>query len=233
MLIIPALYLSHGHCVSHYKGEARQKTILSRDPLASARNFEKQGAIRIHLVDLDATDGGSQVNLNIAKSIAKNTNLSVQYAEGISSQNIIEDLLSSAIAYVCLNQFSENLLGPAILQFGAEKIFFTIRAEREFVIGKPGLSVVDYANDLQEKGVTQIIFRDRKTEGTLHPNFDEIERLILSTQAKIFSFGGVGSIADLEILERTGVAGVIISRAFFEGKLSFKECKKYFSQELS
>lgn len=230
MLIIPALYLSQGQCVSHYKGEARQKTILSRDPLASARNFKKQGATRIHLVDLDATDGGNQANLNIAKLIANTTDLFVQYAEGVSSHKILEDLFSSGIAYVCLNQFSENLLAQALARFGSEKIFFTIRAERDLVLGMQRLSVVDYARDLVEKGVTQIIFRDMKTEGTMHPNFDEIERLILGTPAKIFSFGGVGSRPDLEILERTGASGVLISRAFFEGRLSVRECVERFER---
>lgn len=231
MKIIPAMYLSHGNAVSHYKGETGQSTVLSRDPLRAAREFEKSGAHEIHFVDLDATDGGSEANQKIAALIAKNTKLSVQYAEGISSLENIISLFSSGVARVSLNQFSEHLIPEALRRFGSEKILFTIRAQKNSIEDRPGLEVFHYGNDLIDQGITQIIFRDTKVEGSFHPNFDEIERLILGCsalptgrEAKIYAFGGVGSMDDLEILERTGVTGVIISRAFFEKRLSLRAC---------
>lgn len=229
MIIIPAIYLSGGNAVSHYKGETAQSIVLSRDPLRSAREFEKQGARIIHLVDLDATDGGSDANQKIAKTIAKNTKLHVQYAEGVSSLDHIESLLSAGVARVSLNQFSENLISEALKRFGPEKILFTIRAQRNIVEGRPGLEVFHYGKDLTDKGITQIIFRDIKVEGSFHPNFDEVERLILGCPAKIYAFGGIGNMDDLEILQRTGAAGAIISRAFFERRLLFKECFSKFN----
>lgn len=238
MIIIPAIYLSHGNAVSRYKGEIGQSTVLSRDPLRSTREFEKHGAQIIHLVDLDATDGGSEENRKIAILLAKNTKLQVQFAEGISSIENIVSLFASGVSRVSLNQFSENLVPEALKRFGPEKILFTIRAQRNIVEGRPGLEVFHYGKDLTDKGITQIIFRDTKVEGSFHPNFDEVERLILgagkqavpASQPKIYAFGGIGSMDDLEILERTGAAGAIISRAFFEKRLSFRECLSRFDQ---
>lgn len=230
MRIIPAIYLSGGSAVSHYKGEVGQSTILSRDPLRSAREFEKQGARIVHLVDLDATNGGSDASRKIAMLLAKNTKLQVQFAEGISSIENIVSLFASGVSRVSLNQFSENLIPEALKRFGPEKILFTIRAQRNIVEGRSGLEVFHYGKDLTEQGITQIIFRDTKVEGSFHPNFDEVERLILGCPAKIYAFGGIGSMDDLEILQRTGASGAIISRAFFEKKLSFKECFSKFDQ---
>ncbi|MBI2638680.1 hypothetical protein HYW83_03765 [Candidatus Peregrinibacteria bacterium] len=229
MQIIPALYLSGGNAVSHYKGEVDQSTILSRDPLRSAREFEKQGARMIHLVDLDATDGGSDANQKITKIIAKNTHLQVQYAEGIISIENIASLFSAGVARVSLNQFSENLVQEALKQFGPEKIIFTIRAQRNIIDGRPGLEVFHYGKDLADQGIAQIIFRDTKVEGSFHPNFDEVERLILGCPAEIYAFGGIGNMDDLEILQRTGAAGAIISRAFFEDRLSLQQCIRFYT----
>ena len=230
MLIIPAIYLSGGSAVSHYKGEKEQLTVLTRDPLSAAKRFEKNGAKIIHLVDLDADGGGSGLNKSVAKSIAKKTSLKVWYADGISSIKDMEESFNAGISAISLNQFTENLVPSALQKFGADKIFFTIRAQRNVIEGKPGVEVFHYGQDLEKLGLKNIIFRDTKVQGSFHPNFDEIERMILATQGhvSIFAFGGVGAEDDLEIMQRTGAAGVIISRAFFENRLSLSECIRKF-----
>lgn len=230
MFIIPALYLSNGQCVSHYKGEPSHTTILSKNPLHAARSFEKQGAQTVHIVDLDATKEGSEKNRRVALQIAQNTALSVQYADGLDSLETMESLFSRGIDIISLDHTSEFLLPEALVRFGSEKIFFTIETKRELVSGKsPDLAVMDYGKELAEKGVTTIIFRDTKAEGTLHPNFDEIERLVMATEGKIFAFGGIGTVEDIALLEKTGAAGVILSRALFERKLSLETAIKQFS----
>lgn len=248
MLIIPALYLSNGNAVSHYKGESGQATVLSRDPLRAARDFEHQGATIIHLVDLDS---GSELNKSIAKNIAEKTKLKVWYADGVSSRQSpaaqgsaiklmqpkaatllkeIEDFFDAGIDAVSLNQFTENVVSEALKCFGADKILFTIRAQRNVIEGKPNTEVFHYGQDLIELGIRHIIFRDTKIQGSFHPNFDEVEKLILAARgkARIFAFGGIGAMDDIEILKRTGAAGVIISRAFLENRLSLGECIRKF-----
>lgn len=225
MRIIPAIYLSGGKVVSQYKALKESEEVLSEDPLKSARRFEKEGAKAIHIVGTE----GSEANRGVAVLVAKNTGLAVSYADGVLSQEIIEKLLAAGAAQVSLDQSCENLLAGALQKFGPEKIIFTIRAQRNLVEGKPNLDVVDYGKDLADKGVTQIIFRDTKSEGTFHPNYDEVEKLVLNTSAKILSFGGVGKISDLEVLSKAGAYAAIISKAFFEGRLSVKECVERFS----
>ncbi|MEK7524381.1 MAG: HisA/HisF-related TIM barrel protein [Patescibacteria group bacterium] len=224
MVIIPALYLLGGEVVSHYKGERDQTTILSRDPLACARQFEKQGAQFLHLVDLNTEDRGQKM----AQQIARHTALQISYAGRLAEISLIRDLLEQGIFKVSLTQENEALAADALQEFGSQKICFTILAKRNFVEGKPNIEVVDYGKDLAEKGFEEIIFHDKNTEGTFHPNFDEADRLVLATSSKIYAFGGVGSMSDLEVFKNTGVAGVMVSRALFEGKISLRECLEFF-----
>ncbi len=68
MKIIPAIDLMDGQVVRLYKGDPKQKTVYSDNPVEIAKKWEANGADMLHIVDLDATLGiGS--NLSIIKKI--------------------------------------------------------------------------------------------------------------------------------------------------------------------
>ncbi len=70
MKIIPAIDLMGGKVVRLYKGDPKQKTVYSDNPIEIAKKWETAGADILHLVDLDATLGiGS--NLDIITKILK------------------------------------------------------------------------------------------------------------------------------------------------------------------
>ena len=68
MKIIPAIDLMDGKVVRLYKGDPKQKTIYSENPVEVAKQWESAGADILHLVDLDATLGRGS-NLDIIKKI--------------------------------------------------------------------------------------------------------------------------------------------------------------------
>ena len=53
MLIIPAIDLKDGKCVRLKQGDMADATIFSEDPRAMAAQWVKQGARRLHVVDLN------------------------------------------------------------------------------------------------------------------------------------------------------------------------------------
>ena len=57
MKIIPAIDLIDGNVVRLYKGDPKNKTIYSDNPVEIAKKWESAGADMIHIVDLDATLG--------------------------------------------------------------------------------------------------------------------------------------------------------------------------------
>ena len=69
MKIIPAIDLMDGKVVRLYKGDPKNKTIYSDNPVEIAKKWEFAGADMIHVVDLDATLGSGEnleiIHLNI------------------------------------------------------------------------------------------------------------------------------------------------------------------------
>ena len=66
MKIIPAIDIMNGQVVRLYKGDPKQKTIYSDNPIEIAKKWEQNGADMLHIVDLDATLGMGS-NLSIIK----------------------------------------------------------------------------------------------------------------------------------------------------------------------
>ena len=57
MKIIPAIDLMDGKVVRLYKGDLKNKTIYSDNPIEIAKKWESLGGDILHIVDLDATLG--------------------------------------------------------------------------------------------------------------------------------------------------------------------------------
>ena len=95
MKVIPAIDLMDGKVVRLVKGDPRNKTIYSNNPVETAKKWEDKGADLLHVVDLDATLGlGS--NLKIIKKIGEKISIPIQVAGGLRDEDIINDVLSFA-----------------------------------------------------------------------------------------------------------------------------------------
>ena len=70
MKIIPAIDLMDGKVVRLYKGDPKNKTIYSDNPVEIAKKWESLGSDILHVVDLDATLGNGE-NLQTIKEISK------------------------------------------------------------------------------------------------------------------------------------------------------------------
>ena len=57
MKVIPAIDLIDGKVVRLVKGDPKNKTVYSDDPIKTAIKWESAGADALHIVDLDATLG--------------------------------------------------------------------------------------------------------------------------------------------------------------------------------
>ena len=69
--VIPAIDIRGGRCVRLYQGDYARETVYSRRPRRPSRcGGGKQGAPRLHLVDLDGAAQGRPVNLDTVGAIA-------------------------------------------------------------------------------------------------------------------------------------------------------------------
>jgi len=209
MKIIPTLYLQNGKVVSWYKGNDNElKKTYPKAAKSYAEFFKKEGAHALFVVDLD---GNQEERL---REIKDHFEGELWWAGQVRNHEKIQDLLDRGADRIVLGQSAEDIFESALNEFGAEKLIAGIKVKHH-----------DEGADLCEKlsttAFTDILIKDMNSEGTLfHPNFDLFEKCVYFSGKNVYSSGGISEETHVEWLERIGVKGVVIARAFYENKLS-------------
>ena len=232
MEIIPAIYILDGQCVALYKGSYEQKSTYTKSPVQLAQYFEKGGAQKLHIVDLNSRKQGQFAQHGIIKNISSAVKIPLQVEASFQTIAEIKIAFERGAAKVVLRPFALNVVPEAIKTFGAAKVIVEIQAKGSGVIGDGVLAdgepidVVDFAEKLIPLGVQEIVYKDERSEGTMiHPNYDEVDRLfpITGKSLKIYVSGGIAEPKHLLLLKKIGATGAIIGKAFYERTISIKE----------
>ena len=233
MRIIPAIDLIDGKCVRLTQGDYAQKKIYNENPLEVAKGFEDAGLKYLHLVDLDGAKAGKVINWKVVGSITSQTKLSVDFGGGIKTDSEITQLFDLGINQVNLGSIAVK--DPAkvyqwIEQFGPDKIILSADVKDELVAisgwqENSNLAITDFISDYQRKGIQYVTCTDIDTDGMLSgPNIALYKKLLMSFPLlKLIASGGVSSLQDLVALKSTGVDGVIIGKAIYEGRVQVKD----------
>lgn len=235
MLIIPAVDIKEGKVVRLVKGRYRKK-VYSDNPLKTVRFWKGQGARLIHLVDLDAAMEKKTNNLRQIKRIikaAKKEDILIEVGGGLRNKSVMGDLLDSGAYRVIIGTkaIDENFLSDFSSSL-KDKVIISIdeKSGSVFTAGwrvkSKKISPVNLARKLKRMGFKQVIYTDINRDGTLAgPNLRGIKRM-LKVGIGLIASGGISSVGDisrLKSLEKNGLAGVIIGKALYEKKFSFKE----------
>jgi len=235
MEIIPAIYILDGRCVALYKGSYEQKETYFKSPVDMAQYFERAGAKRLHLVDLNSRKDGRFTQHGIIKNISSSVKIPVQVEASFRNLEDMKIAFERGAAKIVIRPFALSSIEEAIKTFGPEKVIVEIQAKGSGVVGDGKTSdgepidVVDFAEKLVPMGVKEVIYKDEHSEGTMiHPNYDDVDRLILITgkDLSIFVSGGIGETKHLTLLKKIGASGAVIGKAFYERKLSMSEALK-------
>ncbi|MEJ5284518.1 MAG: 1-(5-phosphoribosyl)-5-[(5-phosphoribosylamino)methylideneamino]imidazole-4-carboxamide isomerase [Brevinematia bacterium] len=238
MLIIPAIDIKNRKCVRLVRGNPDFETVYSNEPVFQAKFWEREGAKRLHVVDLDGAFEGKTKNLDIIQRIVEEVNIEVQVGGGIRDNRIIRALRNRGVHKIIIGtaaienkKFIKNLC-----KNNPNDIIIAIDAADGFVVKNGWKDVtnkraIDIVKDLEEFGVQEIIYTDIMKDGTLEgPNYDSIETMLTITDIPIIVSGGISSLEDLRKLkeyEPMGLKGVIIGKALYEGKFKLAEALKY------
>jgi len=238
MLIIPAIDIQDGCVVRFVQGKLDRK-VYSRDPVKTAKHWAKQGAKLIHVVDLDGAFTGRPKNLEIARHIAQAIDVPIQFGGGVRNMGLIEKILDYGIQGVILGTKAAQdnaFLKKAFKKF-KDKVIVSIDTRYNKVLTKGWQAAqgrmdgLKFANNLKAIGFKKVIYTDVLKDGTLKgPNIIGIKRLMKGTGLRVIASGGISSLSDiqkLKLLEKTGVAGVIIGKALYEGKFTLTEALKF------
>jgi phosphoribosylformimino-5-aminoimidazole carboxamide ribotide isomerase len=237
MLIIPAIDLRAGKCVRLVKGRLDRETVYSDDPAAMARLWERLGATRLHVVDLDGAFSGRPKNLDTITEIVGAVSIPIQVGGGIRDLETAQVLFDIGVERVILGTVAiqhPDLAAQACTLFG-DRIIIGIDARNgKVAIEGWGVTAEKDATELAEEmlraGAQRVIFTDIRRDGTLEgPNLEAIEDLARKTRMKVIASGGVSVPDDLRALkklEHLGVEGVIIGKSLYAGTVKLEEALK-------
>lgn len=231
MKIFPAIDLFDAKVVRLIKGDYKRMTVYGDDPLQIAKDFEKQGAAFLHLVDLEGARDGGTPNLDCVRSIVRGTGLFCEIGGGIRSAKTIERYLELGVDRVILGTAAvtdEELLARAVKEYG-ERIavgidladgFVAIRGWRE----KTLLTCDRFFEKMAELGVRNVICTDISKDGMLGGvNRGFYRSLNEKYRLDITASGGVSTIDDVRALSEIGLYGAIIGKAYYDRKIDLRQ----------
>lgn len=235
--IIPAIDIIEGKCVRLQKGDYLKKTIYNEDPVEVARKFEDAGMKRLHLVDLDGAKAKHVVNYKILEKIAFQTKLIIDFGGGIKSGEDIKIIFASGAAMVTIGSIAvtePDLFFNWLNEYGRDKIILgaDVKDNKIAISGwldKTAIELQDFLETYVEKGVRFILCTDISKDGMLQGTSIELYKKlkIKFPESDIIASGGITDIKEIEELEKTGIYGAIIGKAYYEGKIKLEELRRF------
>ena len=228
--VYPAIDLRGGRCVRLKQGDFDRSKEYDADPLARAREWERQGAAALHVVDLDGADGGRPVQLELIRSIARAVSIPLQAGGGIRTLedlSVVREAGASRVVMGTAAVGNRELRLRAVEEAG-DSLVVAVDA-REGIVAthgwrrSSGVSVLDLAKELAADGVASVLYtdvaRDGMNVGAALQGTAAVAKIIPTLAS-----GGVRGLEDVAILSSTpGVAGVVVGTALYEGRVTLGE----------
>ncbi|MCK5417252.1 MAG: 1-(5-phosphoribosyl)-5-[(5-phosphoribosylamino)methylideneamino]imidazole-4-carboxamide isomerase [Desulfobacterales bacterium] len=234
MLIIPAVDIKNGKCVRLLQGRMDDETVYSDDPRAMALKWARLGAQLIHVIDLDGAFAKVPQNTGSIRKILQTVKVPIQLGGGIRTEETVHMYLEMGVKRVIIGTgaIKEPDFVKKVCKTYPGQIVVGIDA-RNGKVAIDGwtqttrIEAMELAKEFEDCGVAAINFTDIHRDGMqTGPNLDATLRLAEAVSIPVVASGGVSSIEDIKNLlplETAGVAGVIIGKALYSGKLDLKE----------
>lgn len=231
--VIPAIDLLDGRCVRLVQGDYSRSTTYPQEPVELARLLKSVGLDWLHVADLDGARAGRPVNLATVKAVV-NTGIGIELGGGIRTAEHIQQALDSGVRDVILGsslvsnwddlpRWLDRFPGRLVAGVDAHNGQVAVHGWQETTT----IPALDLIPRLEEIGFKRLICTDIATDGTLAgPNLDQLRAVARSTRMEVTASGGVGSLADIQAvaaLAELGVTGVIVGKAFYDGRISLEE----------
>ena len=231
MIVFPAIDIRGGRCVRLVEGDFARETTFDADPAEAARRWAAAGAEWLHVVDLDGAVVGEPVNIEAIARIRREVAIPIQLGGGLRLEDHLAAAFDRGVDRVILGTaalHSPELVASAVARWG-ERVAVALDARDGRLAAAGWLEQTDaaateVARRLQATGIRRFVATDIARDGTLRgPNVDSLKELVGLLEAEVIASGGVGSLADISAVAAVGVAGVIVGRALYDGRVDLAE----------
>lgn len=233
--VYPAIDLRAGKVVRLRQGDPSQQTIYADDPAKIARQWLENGAVWLHVVNLDGAFGESddrnQKALGAILKVSREFSAQVQFGGGLRSEEQLASAIDLGVDRIILGTLAvqnPDVIQRAINKFGTERVAVGLDARQGWVQvhgWKEGTQVkaLNLAQSMKDLELKWLIFTDIARDGLgTGLNLAATRDLADSTGLHVIASGGVNSPEDVHGARRAQLAGVIIGRALYEGKIDLK-----------
>lgn len=230
MLVIPAIDILGGRCVRLWQGDFQQATSYSDDPASLSIDFERAGALRVHVVDLDAARSSGD-NRSVIHAVIEASGLSVQVAGGIRTEEQVDAWLQAGATAVVMG--TAAVREPELLARCADNHAGQVMAALDIRNGKPAVSgwvetetadVDDLIARWNELPLAGVVVTAIERDGTMSgPDLEALTHVRSLSKLPIQYSGGISSLEDVRMVREADVAAVILGRSLYEGKISLEE----------
>ena len=226
--VIPAIDIRGGRCVRLLQGDYDRETVYGDDPAAVAREWEAQGAPRLHVVDLDGAREGRPVNRAEVATICEAVAIPVEVSGGLRTMDDLEAAAGLGAARLQLG--SAAVRNPDLVNTAAERfpgmvvVAVDTRAGEALTEGwreGSGADALALAKEMVARGAPRIMVTDVARDGALEgPNVALAAEFAGALPVPVVASGGVTTADDLRALAETGCEGAIVGKALYEGRFT-------------
>lgn len=233
--LIPAIDIIEGQCVRLTKGDYDQKSVYG-EPLDMARDFERIGFTRLHVVDLDGAKSRHMVNGDVLRRITTETRLKVDFGGGLKTDEDIEKAFQCGAAMVTVGSIAvtepERFMGW-LQKYGSDRIILgaDVRNGKISINGWKEDSEEDLLPFLRkyiDAGVKNVLCTEISKDGTMAgPAINLYSRVMDAYPGlHLIASGGVADIDDIRVLDAAGIPAVVFGKAIYEGRIDLNELIK-------
>lgn len=242
--IFPAIDLRGGRVVRLKQGRAENETVYSDDPAHIARQWQAQGADRLHVVNLDGAFGDSNVlNTHALETILASVEIPVQFGGGLRDLETMRRAFGMGVDRIILGTVAiehPEIAAQAVNEFGAERVALAIDARdgivatRGWVQGS-GIDAKEFGKQMRASGITRAIVTDIARDGMLQGiDANAMADFARATDLRVIASGGVASLDDIRNLlrvEAIGIEGVIVGQALYTNAFSLSDALNLIAPE--
>ena len=228
--VYPAIDLRGGRCVRLKQGDFGRAKEYDADPVGRAREWERRGAVAIHVVDLDGAREGRPVQLDLIREMAGSVSVPLQVGGGVRTLEDLRALREAGAAWIVMGTAAvenKDLRRRVVEEVGAALVVAV--DARDGVVAthgwehSSGIAVLELAEELVEDGVASVLYtdvaRDGMDTGAALEGTAELAAIVPTIAS-----GGVRGTQDVAALAKIpGVTGAIVGTALYEGRVTLEE----------
>lgn len=224
MQLYPAIDIQRGKAAHLFRGE-------TDDPLRIAERFLAEGATWLHLVDLDRAFNTGGDNTAQLRSIAALSGARIQLGGLLRAPADVQrgiDAGAVRMVVATATLLDSALLASLVSVAGCGRLAAAIDVRMGLPVLRGAVepvrkTAVELAGRALDSGVDTILYRDLDRDGRLTGLDIAGAAALLPLGVNVIVAGGGASCADLQNARASGLGGVVVGRALYESRFTFRE----------